>query len=760
MLIDLALAKRLKPQAGRVDYQCAGPKQLPAYSCRPALENSYTRQEVDEQMKLLNQTRSEARRRYLPLSRRSAAARLQTRDRSSLHLSAPYMVLAIGLTVGFTVFAPSAIQGEVSTGQDLTTVSLEDLMNMQVTSVSKKDQKLSRTAAAVYVITQEQIRRSGATTIPDLLRLVPGVQVAQIDANTWAITCRGFNGQFANKLLVLIDGRTVYDETNSGVYWDSQDTVLEDIDRIEVVRGPGATIWGTNAVNGVINIFTKSSKDTQGGLLTAGGGSTEQGFGTLRYGEKIGQHAAYRVFGKYFNRGGFDDLARRKAGDSWGMNRGGFRTDWDISQRDSITVQGDIYDGPKGQPYGPTPTLTPPFSTSSGRVVKDTDGGNVLARWNHTLRGGSEMRLQAYFDRVTRTDDVDPELVSTVDLDFQHHLAVGRRQDIVWGLGFRHSSDHLSGSFKVSFQPERLSGHRSSAFAQDEINVVENKVWLTLGAKIEDKQFTGPKVQPNVRLLWTPNNQHTVWLAYSRADRVPSRVDENLRVNLTAFPGPGGVVSLVRLLGNSQIGSENLAAYEFGYRLQPNKQLSLDFAGFYNKYANVTTDEHGTAFFEASPAPAHLVIPLQFGNKMFGATYGSEASAEWRVTRFWTLQGGYAWFVPSLKLDPSSTDQISVAYRNNETPRNQFQAGSRLTLRHGIDFDANLYRVGRLAYGNIPTYNRVDARLGWQVMERMELSLVGQNLLDPRHPEFNGFDQNLQPTQAKRGVYGQVTWRF
>ena len=641
----------------------------------------------------------------------------------------------------------------------LSEVTLEDLMNIEVTSVSKKEQKLSKVAAAIFVITQEDIRRSAARSIPELLRMVPGVTVGQINSSTWAITARGFNGQFANKLLVLIDARTVYDPSNSGVYWDAQDTILEDIERIEVIRGPGATVWGTNAVNGVINIITKQAKDTQGGLLVGGGGSYEQG-GSLRYGGKFGQRGHYRVFGKYLNRGSFDDFSDRDLGDDWHVKRSGFRTDWELSDRNSLTVQGDIYGGERGTPYGIGAALTPPFFTAPRTDNQKNSGGNLLARWSHTFRRGSEMRLQTYFDRISRVEPTDPELRSTFDVDFQHHVPLGSRHDVVWGFGYRYNADHMAGSFRVSFNPERFSSSVASGFIQDEINLVQNKVWLTAGTKIEHNVFSGVEVQPSVRLLWAPSNRHTLWGSYSNAIRIPARSFNHLRVNVAAFPGQGGVVSLISIFGNPQLDSEDLDAYEVGYRFQPQKRLSFDIAAFFNDYNHLRSAESGVPFFEASPPPPHLVIPQIFGSNLFGTTYGAEASVEWAATKFWKLHGGYAWFVPSMELEPASGDTSSIFEVEGGTPRNQFQVRSQFTLPHGLEFDTAVYRVGRLSAGGIPAYTRIDSRFAWRFAERMELSVAAQNLLDPRHPEFSALAQSYVSGQPKRSVYGSFTWRF
>ena len=354
---------------------------------------------------------------------------------------------------------------------DLKSMSLEDLMNINVTSVSKRPQKLIDAASAIYVITQEDIRRSGATNIPDALRRVPGIQVAHINANTWAITSRGLNGQFANKLLVLIDGRTVYTPLFSGVFWDVQDTLLEDIDRIEVIRGPGASLWGDNAVNGVINIITKHAEDTQGGLLSTGYGNEQQGFGNLRYGSKIGNDAYFRVYSKYFNRDNAVDASGKKTDDSWYAQRGGFRIDWDVNKQDSLIVQGDIYNSKFGESVE-TVSLTSPFSNT---INDDSDfaGWNVLTRWKHTFSDSSNLELQLYYDRTERESITLREDRDTYDLDFQHRFKFGERQDIMWGLGYRLTHDNIRNSFDFSFNPDNRDMSLYSGFVHDEITLRE-----------------------------------------------------------------------------------------------------------------------------------------------------------------------------------------------------------------------------------------------------------------------------------------------
>ncbi len=443
---------------------------------------------------------------------------------------------------------------------DLGDASLESLMNMQVTSASKSPEKLAQVAAAMYVITQEDIRRSGGTSIAELLRMVPGLDVAQINGSTWAISSRGFNDRFANKLLVLIDGRTVYTPLFTGVLWDAQDTLLEDIERIEVIRGPGASLWGANAVNGVINIITKHPRDTQGGLVTAGAGDQERGFGAVRYGAKTGDSGFYRFFAKSFRRGASADALGQDAGDDWYMLRGGFRSDWTLTPRDSLTVQGDIFNGNSGQVVPEIRSLAPVVvGNFPGRNI--ISGGDVLARWSRTISPRSETSLQVYYDRSDRDLIVFKELRDTVDVDFQHHLAVGARHDIIWGLGYRFTTDQTQGSLTVSFNPASRGDNLNSAFLQDEISLVPDRLRLTVGIKVEHNDYNGSSVQPDFRLLWTPHPAHALWGAVSRAIGTPGRANSDTRYNASVFPGPGGVPIMVFLLGNPQEEAEEVWAY-------------------------------------------------------------------------------------------------------------------------------------------------------------------------------------------------------
>jgi iron complex outermembrane receptor protein len=665
-------------------------------------------------------------------------------------MAAAFSVLLLG------PITAKAQRQTISSG-DLTDASLEELMNTEVTSVSRKEQKLSKVAAAIYVITQDDIRRSGATTIPDLLRMVPGLDVAQVAANTWAISSRGFNDQIADKLLVLIDGRSVYDPTFSGVYWDQQNVPLEDIDRIEVIRGPGATVWGANAVNGVINIITKSSKVTQGGLATAGAGSSEA-HGLVQYGGKAGRAGTFRLFASQDNYNNHVNGFDQPAEDAWHLTHGGFRSDWDLSGRDALTVEGDIITGRERQVLSSFISLYPPLEGLFDDAIRP-GAGDILGRWTHTFSGRSDMALQVYYDGVNQTNSGVRQLWHTFDLDFQHHVHAGSRQDVVWGFEYRHTSDNILPGYAISFNPSSRSENLSSAFVQDEIKLADS-LSFTVGSKLEHNSFTGFEAEPSGRLAWSPAERQTLWTAVSRAIRQPARSDVNLVFNDEVFPGPGGLNTLVTVLGNPNFKSEVLLAYEAGYRVEPVSRVSLDLATFYNVYHDLQTIEPGAPTLVSTSMPPYILAPQMFGNGMHGQTYGAEASADWSVVNRWRVSGSYSLLNMHLQLDPTSLDVSNATASAGQSPRHQFQVRSYLTLPGRFDFDTSLYYVDRLPALNTPAYSRVDARFGWRPTESLELSVVGQNLLDERHFEFINISEQTQPSQVQRSVYGKITWRF
>ena len=637
---------------------------------------------------------------------------------------------------------------------DLANKSLEELMDIKVISASKKEETMFKTAAAIFVITQEDIRRSGMTRIPDLLRMVPGLDVARIDGVGWAISVRGFNRRFANKLLVLIDGRSVYSHDASGVYWEALDMPLELIDRIEVIRGPGGSLWGANAVNGVINIITKHTKETQGGLVTAVGGS-EDSLTSAVYGGKLGDETTYRVYGKYLNGSGLVDSAGQDTHDTENSAHGGMRIDWQPSASDSVTLLGDIYDMGARETFTLV-SLLDPLASPTNSLARYT-GGDLLGRWNHTFSETSDMSFQFYYDRFAYGGSGWGEGANTFDFDFQHHFTWGDRQDIIWGLGYRLIEDQFQGTVygPLQFVPTAHNGQIFSAFIQDQLTLIKDRLRLTVGSKLEDDEYAGWQAEPNVRLLWTPATDQTFWAAVSRAVRTPARVDEGIINDSAAFPSPNGLPIVATIFGDPTFKSEDLLAYEFGYRVAPTKTVSIDIASFYNVYNNLQTESLGTPFFDAFPVP-RIVEPLLFGNQMNGHAYGVEPSISWAATKFWKLTGSYSFLRMVLKNNSAAVLGDSAG----DSPAHQFQVRSYLNLPGKFELDGSAFHVSALPDEGVRQYTRVDARLGWRAAENIELSFGGQNLLGPRHQESIPVDAIAIPTEVKRTVYAKLTWRF
>ena len=638
---------------------------------------------------------------------------------------------------------------------DLANESLEDLMNIKVTSVSKQEQKVSRTAAAIFVITSEDIRRSGATNIPDLLRMVPGVDVAQINANTWAVSIRGFNTRFSDKLLVMVDGRSVYTPTFGGVYWDVVDLPLEDIERIEVIRGPGGSVWGANAVNGVINIITKAAAETKGAMVVAGGGNTDEGFATLQYGGSLGAKTDFRVYTKYFNQDHNPGLSGPDGGDGWGVLRGGFRADVVFSSKDNLTIQGDLYRGEAGQAEPYLASVTSPLELVA--IGVNVSGGFVQGIWNHTFSARSGTSLQVSYQQYKRNDLI-LENRGTVDIDFQNHFLWGERQNIIWGLDYRNSRTTTVGTLAASLNPADLTTQLFSSFIQDEFALIHDRLYLTVGTKLEHDYYNGFSLMPSGRVVWTPSDHQTLWAAVSRAARTPSAIDASVRYNFGGFIGAGGTPTLISFIGNPNVKNEDLLAYEAGYRTMLSDRVSVDLAAYYNSYTNQDTVEPTTPFIEDTPAPPHLDVPETYENLMYGETQGLEIFANWKVLDRWTLSPGYAFEQIHMHLEPESQDTTSVSAAEGSSPVHSAQLRSHVVLPRNLAWDTSLFFTDRIADPVIPAYTRLDTGVTWQWKKGVVFSLVGQNLLKDRHLEYDDLYSSTATTLVKRSVYAKVTW--
>jgi len=638
----------------------------------------------------------------------------------------------------------------------LKNLSLEELSQIEVTTPSKEPTKVLQTAAAIYVITGDDIRRAGATTIPEALRLAPGVEVARIDANNWSIGIRGFGSSLTRSVLVLIDGRTVYTPLFAGTNWDVQNVMMDDVDRIEVIRGPGGTIWGPNAVNGVINIITKNSKDTQGMLASAGGGNEEQGFLNFRYGGGNGNGLTYRVYGMGFTRGP-EVHPHGQNFDDWRDAQAGFRMDWKESPRDTFTLQGDIYDEVAGKSVGAT-SYTPPYSqTLDGNAA--LSGGNILGRWTRIFDEGNDIQLQFYYDRTDRQTPNYQEIRNTFDIDFLQRLRLPARQELSWGLGAR--IDPVDDAVVVSglqFVPNKRTDYLATAFLQDEIGLVNRRLSLILGTKFLRTNFIhGVDFEPSARLLWTPDEKQTVWTAFTHALRTPSDSEEDFYLLGYVGTTANGTPYFARFNPNPYFAPEQLNGYELGYRRLLSSKLFLDVTGFYNHYHNLFSEDLiGSPFLETDPAPAHFLLPADFANGLYGYTKGVEIAPEWRPKDFWRLRGSYSYLHMNIGKLPNSADVGTAASIVGSSPQHQATVQSSFDLSKSLQLDLIYRYVSSLPGQMVGSYSTGDARIGWRFNRQFDLSFIGENLFQPSHFEAAGDPLGL--VGIKRSVYAKLTW--
>jgi iron complex outermembrane receptor protein len=664
-------------------------------------------------------------------------------------------VSVFALILGVAGAVAAATEPPAEGSRDLADLSIEELMNESITSVSKKEQRIGEAPAAVYVLTGEEILRAGHTSIPEALRMVPGLSVARLDSHTWVITARGFAGESVGKLLVLIDGRSVFDPFFSGVSWELQDVPLEDLDRIEVIRGPGATLWGSNAVNGVINIITKQASDTQGGLVVGGGGPQERS-GTIRYGGHAG-NAQYRTYFKYDEAGDSILADGTSAQDAWHMWRAGLRTDWQAAAANTITLQGDLYDGREGS-VDTLASFTPPYS----RVLVRADrlsGGNVLGRWTHESGAHSHWSLQLNVDHAEAPSPVFGVNRNIFNLEFQQQLDLGSRQTFVYGAGGRMTQSKYSNSFTQINSATDDSDLLFNVFLQDDIALVNDRLALSLGTKVERDEYSGSALQPNARLLWTPNNSNSVWASVARAVRAPNPLETETRINEAVLPGQGSaptLPTLISVLPNPNLASERLVAYEAGYRLQPDKSIYLDIAAFVNVYDGLIVTEDYAAFLETTPPPAHLTVATQYNNDSKRETHGIEFASSWQVTDWWKLAAGYTW----LQMDLGSQRAAQIEQEQpGDSPRDQWNLRSSIQWSRSVSFDTALYYVDPLPAQGIPSYVRLDMHVGWRASDSLSASLTGTNLLQGQHAEFAGYG-TISPVEVRRSLYARLTWSF
>jgi iron complex outermembrane recepter protein len=632
-------------------------------------------------------------------------------------------------------------------GIDLTKLSIEDLLTIQITSVSRKEQTLSRTAAAVHVITQEDIRRSGATTLPDLLRMAPGVSVAQIDATSWAVSARGFNGHTSNKLLVLVDGRSVYSPMVGGVHWEMQNLPLDDIDRIEIIRGPGGTLWGTNATNGVINIITRPAEETRGVRASAGGGPGQRALGEFRYGGTLGEHLHYRAFAKYSERGYDDGQGNPDAGS---VGLGGMRVDWS-NDLDKISLQGSVQNG-LNQHWRPNPASQ--GTENPLDKLMDFTEANVMASWTRSPSSRSERNLQVYYQSYGRTEGVAfHEGWDIADVEARQRLAMGERHELVAGVGYRFASVHIINEPGVAILPADERMHLFTGFVQDEIALSE-RIRVTPGAKLEHNSWTGLEVQPSIRGTWELTVHDAVWAAASRAVRTPTKIERGLQVIAGLVPGVDGAPPLlIQIQGDPNIGAEDVNAFEIGYRRQLGP-ASFDIATFRNNYSGLKSEAPGAIELSTHGGQPALILPIRFANLLDATTYGTEITTSWRPVEWWKTTASYAW----LRVDES--EGVSRARLEGPAPQHQFHLRSYFDLPGDIDASGMVYRVGGIEPLGVAPYTKLDGRVAWRVMKRLELSVTAQNLLHHNEAELSDNSASVMTNPVRRTVFSNVSWRF
>lgn len=618
--------------------------------------------------------------------------------------------------------------------------SPEDLLSAEIISISKKPQTTLQTPAAVYVITKEDILRSGVTTIPDALRMAPGVQVAQVDSNSYAVSIRGFNSPLANKILVMMDGRTVYNPLFAGTYWEAQDIVLSDVDRIEIIRGPGGALWGANAVNGVINIITRPARATQGNVVSLTAGNYEHGTLSARNGGRLGENGHYRVYARAFSRDHYSTPGGGNAYDDWNSKKAGFRADWN---NESLTIQGDIYQTNTRQ-TARLATFAGPFFEIR-RQHLSYEGGNILARTKHFNDQGGLTTLQTYLDFTRRNE---PGLLddrrAILDFDAQHNFSPSGRHEVILGGNYRFTGEKEKGTAIFNISPANDIHHLVGLFIQDRIMLVPDTWYLTLGTKVEHNHYSGIEHQPNIRLEWLPDEAQTFWASVSRAVRTPSRLERDVTF-ITNNTG----ANITTLISNDNFDSEELIAYEAGYRRQITPDLTVDIALFVNDYDKLPS-------YTLPAAPAGQTY-LQFENGATAETYGAEITSSWRARDNLTLSGTYS--VIDIQKHAAELSAFNEYFDEGQTPHQQASLRAFWSINSDWSVNTAAYYTGAMKADNVDSYVRLDVNLGWRITDNVQFNLIGQNLLDDAHREF-GDDAALNAAEVNRSVFGKITWNF
>jgi iron complex outermembrane receptor protein len=638
--------------------------------------------------------------------------------------------------------------------RDLSELSLEDLMKIEITSASRKEQRAADVAAAVFVITHEDIRRSGMTTIPDLLRMAPGVQVAQMNSNKWAVTVRGFNSLYANKLLVLVDGRSLYNRVFAGVFWDTEDLLLDDIDRIEVIRGPSAAMWGANAVNGVINIVTRTTTATQGALVRVDAGGFGQQ-GAVRYGGKL-RTGTYRVYSQWTGRSESLIEPGTRANDASHSTTTGFRADW-TTKPNALMVEGDFT---AGQMRGMWFSLDPQTAAFDpvANVPTDTQGGHLLGRWTHTRENGGSLQVQSFVDVAGRQETLGDYDRKVFDIDSQYHTALGANQDVVAGIGYRFIGEKVIGHFGFSLEPDEDSSSLFTAFIQDEVSLFRKRLAVTLGTQVQHDAVSGAGVQPSAKVMWKVNPHQRIWASTSRALRTPSLYERGIRLTYPPAPHPSGLPLVISVFGTAEAKTETLVDAEAGYRVEIGSAASIDVTGFVGTYEHLRTSEPGVPVVEFVPSP-RVLVTTYLANQLAATTRGLEIAGHWAPLSDWRLDGSYTAFHVTPHLAATSLDPLAASEEGN-APRMQWHVRSSFSPVERATLAITIFHAGPIEQILVDAYTRTDINAEWRFNRRLSATAIGQNLFDAAHAEFAGKGSFLLTTQVPRTASVRLRWTF
>jgi len=637
--------------------------------------------------------------------------------------------LIISLGLPFAASAETTGHQKISSEGTSGWLDIDELSQIRVFTAFRIEETVQKTAAAISVITAEDIRRSGVTSIPEALRLAPGTEVQRINSNRYAIAIRGFNSEFSDKLVVLIDGRSVYTPQFSGVFWDMQDTILEDVSRVEVLRGPGGTAWGANAFSGVINVVSKPAQETQGLLLSGTLGSFDWGRASMRYGGKLGENTWYRVFTHASFYGETEKPKGTGLHDQWNSFLGGFRIDSNLTASDSLTMLGGINYAEPLQYSSSVPDRFPAF------------GGYLLGRWLHTFSTSSKLEMQLYYDAVRRDMLQNPVKTDTIDFDARHRFELGSMQQIHWGVNYRFIHSRTKNTAQHIFDPSERNIHQTSFFAEDMLKLIPDTLSMTVGCKLEYYTITSSwEALPNARLAWTPNSYHTIWASVSRGVRSPNLSDRDLNINTAFFitrPNPDPV-------------NEKVWAYQVGYRGALANRFSVDLSGFYYNYSDLSTDE-----LVGSAMPPTFVG----ANNLEGHSSGLEAALTWQSFDWWRWKLNYTFLKMDLNTLPAS-NYSGATFTEKRSPRNQVMLWWSFQPYRNLDIDAIFRYTDKIEAYSLPAYWGADLRIAYRPKPGIEIAVVGQNLFDPQHPEWGRSPGFPSASEIPRSVYGKLTVTF